>query len=87
MKPLRREMIEDMQLAGFSPRTQEAYVRGVRQLAELYMKSPDQIDESRFVHPLRRQESRWPVPMGFGKVVDLKVTPEARRKNIVVCGE
>jgi site-specific recombinase XerD len=38
-------MIEDMQLAGFSPRTQEAYVRGVRQLAEHYMKSPDRIGE------------------------------------------
>jgi site-specific recombinase XerD len=38
-------MVEDMQLAGFTPRTQEAYVRGVRQLAEHYMKSPDGIGE------------------------------------------
>jgi len=34
-----------MQLRGFSERTQEAYVRAVRQLAEHYHKSPDQINE------------------------------------------
>ena len=45
MTTLRQKMIEAMQLAGFSPRTQEAYLRGVRQLAEHYMKSPDQIEE------------------------------------------
>ena len=45
MKSLRKQMIEDMQLAGFSERTQVSYVRGVRQLAEHYMKSPDQIVE------------------------------------------
>ena len=45
MSALRHKMVEDMQLAGFALRTQEAYVRGVRQLAEHYMKSPDQIVE------------------------------------------
>jgi len=45
MSALRRKMVENMQLAGFSPRTQEAYVRGVRQLAEHYMKSPAEIGE------------------------------------------
>lgn len=34
MTQLRQRMIEDMQLRGLSPRTQEAYVRAVRQLAE-----------------------------------------------------
>jgi site-specific recombinase XerD len=38
-------MIEDMQLRGLSPRTQEAYVRAVRYLAAYYNKSPDQIGE------------------------------------------
>jgi len=33
MTPLRQRMLEDMQLRAFSPRTQEAYVRAVRQLA------------------------------------------------------
>ena len=47
MTPLRKRMIEDMQLRGFSERTQEAYVRAVRQLAAHYHKSPDQISEDR----------------------------------------
>ncbi len=34
MTPLRQGMIEDMQLRGFSARTQECYVATVRQLAE-----------------------------------------------------
>jgi site-specific recombinase XerD len=38
-------MIEDMQLRGFSPRTQEAYVRAVRQLAAHFHKPPDRISE------------------------------------------
>jgi site-specific recombinase XerD len=38
-------MIEDMQLRGLSGRTQETYVRVVRQLAEYYDKSPDQLSE------------------------------------------
>ena len=45
MTALRQKMIEAMQLAGFSERTQQSYLRGVRQLAEHYMKSPDQISE------------------------------------------
>ena len=39
--PLRKRFIEDLQLAGMSPRTQEVYVGAVRQLAEHYGKSPD----------------------------------------------
>jgi site-specific recombinase XerD len=38
-------MIEDMQLRGLSENTQVAYVLAVRQLAEHYSKSPDQITE------------------------------------------
>jgi len=38
-------MIEDMQLRGLSERTQQSYVGVVRQLAEYYGKSPDQINE------------------------------------------
>jgi integrase/recombinase XerD len=43
MTPLRQRMIEDMQLRGLAPRTQEAYVGAVKQLAEHYHKSPDLI--------------------------------------------
>ena len=46
MTPLRQKMIEDMQLRGLSARTQETYVRVVRQLAAYYGKSPDQLSEA-----------------------------------------
>jgi integrase/recombinase XerD len=45
MSALRQRMIEDMQLRGLSERTQESYVRAVRQLAEHYGKSPDHLSE------------------------------------------
>jgi integrase/recombinase XerD len=45
MTPLRRRMIEDMQLRGLSERTQETYTRAVRQLTEHYGVSPDQLTE------------------------------------------
>ena len=45
MTTMRQRMIEDMQLRGLSERTQVAYVRSVRQLAEHCGKSPDQISE------------------------------------------
>jgi len=38
-------MVEDMQLRGLSKKTQEAYVRAVRQLGEHYGRSPDRINE------------------------------------------
>jgi site-specific recombinase XerD len=38
-------MIQDMQLRGFSARTQECYAAAVRQLAEHYHTSPDQLTE------------------------------------------
>ena len=45
MKPLRKRMIEDLQLKGMGERTQQMYVRAVRQLSEHYNKSPDRIKE------------------------------------------
>ncbi len=45
MTDLRKRMIEDMQLAGLSQGTLEAYVRSVRQLAEHFHLSPDRITE------------------------------------------
>jgi integrase/recombinase XerD len=45
MTPLRQRMIADLQLRGLAERTQEMYVRAVRQLAEHYHKSPDRITE------------------------------------------
>lgn len=45
MTELRKRFIQDLQLRGMSERTQEMYVRAVRQLAEHYQKSPDKITE------------------------------------------
>ena len=45
MTELRKRMIECLQLRGFSERTQEAYLRAVRQLAQHFKKSPDLVTE------------------------------------------
>lgn len=45
MTALRQRMIEDMQLHSFAERTQDAYLRAVRQLAAYYNKPPDQVTE------------------------------------------
>ncbi|MCA9974336.1 MAG: phage integrase N-terminal SAM-like domain-containing protein [Anaerolineales bacterium] len=45
MSPLRQRMFQEMQLRGLAPRTQEAYTTAVRQLADYFRKSPDQIAE------------------------------------------
>ena len=45
--PLRQRMIEDMQLHGLSANTQDAYVRAIKQLAEYYNRSPEQITQER----------------------------------------
>lgn len=45
MTPLRQRMIQDMQLHGLAAKTQDAYLRAVKQLAEHYHKSPDLITE------------------------------------------
>lgn len=48
--PLRQRMVEDMQLRGLAEKTQDAYVRAVRQLAEYYHKAPDRISEEELRH-------------------------------------
>ena len=43
---LRQRMLQDLQLAGLSERTQEAYLRAVRLLAEHFHTPPDQLHET-----------------------------------------
>jgi integrase/recombinase XerD len=43
---LRQQMLQDLQLAGLSERTQEAYLRAVRKLAAHHKQSPDQLTEA-----------------------------------------
>ena len=45
MSPLRKRMIEDMQLHGLSANTQEAYLRAIRLLSEYVHHSPDKVTE------------------------------------------
>src|SRR4051794_28401780 len=45
MTPLRQRMLDDMQLRGFSPKTQHVYLFAVQQFAQYYAKSPDQVTE------------------------------------------
>lgn len=54
-------MIDAMQLQSFAPKTQDAYLRAVRKLAEFYDKSPAQITEAElcqyFLH--RKNVDQW----------------------------
>ncbi len=43
---LRQRMLQDLQLAGLGDRTQDAYLRAVRQLAAHYRIAPDRLTES-----------------------------------------
>jgi integrase/recombinase XerD len=43
MTPLRQKLIDEIQLRGFSPNTQDSYVRSVAGLAQFYDRSPDKI--------------------------------------------
>ena len=45
MTPLRKRMTEDLQLKGYSPKTQLAYLQAVQKLARHYAKSPSAISE------------------------------------------
>jgi len=45
MTPLRKRMIQDMQLKGYSESTQKLYVSAVRQLCEHFSKAPGQLTE------------------------------------------
>jgi len=57
MTQLRQQMIEDLQLGGLAPNTQEAYLGAVRRLALHYGKPPDQVTEDElrryFLHLLQ----------------------------------
>jgi integrase/recombinase XerD len=61
MGVLRERMIEDMQLRGFSPRTQQSYSRAVWKLAQHYHKSPDLVtdEELRQYFLYRTNVSGW----------------------------
>ena len=45
MTTLRQKLIDEIQLRGFSPHTQDSYVRSVTSLARFYHRPPDQIGD------------------------------------------
>jgi integrase/recombinase XerD len=45
MTALRRRMLEDLQLRGLAPRTQQCYLEAVKHLAQHYRRAPDDISE------------------------------------------
>jgi integrase/recombinase XerD len=50
MTPLRQRMLEDLQLRGLAPRTQQSYLQAVQQLAQHYGKSPDRLTDEDLRH-------------------------------------
>jgi len=60
MTPLRKRMTEDLQLKGYSPKTQSAYLWAVEKLARHYHKSPAMITEEElrayFLHLTRVEQ-------------------------------
>jgi site-specific recombinase XerD len=45
MTSLRHRMLEDLQLRGLAPRTQQCYLEAVKHLSQHYRRAPDQINE------------------------------------------
>jgi integrase/recombinase XerD len=50
MTSLRRRMLEDLQLRGLAPTTQQCYLDAVRQLAHHYRRPPDQLSDEELRH-------------------------------------
>src|SRR5215211_2110915 len=50
MTALRRRMLEDLQLRGLAPRTQQCYLDAVKHLAQHYRRAPDHISEEELRH-------------------------------------
>jgi hypothetical protein len=57
MTTLRQQMTQDFQIAGLSERTQEAYPRAVRQLADHYRQAPDRLSEQQWDPPASRSHA------------------------------
>jgi integrase/recombinase XerD len=51
MTPLRRRMIEDMQIRNLAPRTQTSYVEQVDRFARHFRKSPERLGTAETLDP------------------------------------
>lgn len=63
MTPLRRQMIEQMQLRRLAPKTQQAYIGAVLGLSKYYRTSPDQLSNEQvqryLVYLIEERELAW----------------------------
>ena len=63
MTPLRQRMIEDMRLRNFSSHTIDAYVHAVKQFANHYKRSPEQLSgedvRQYLLHLVQEQHASW----------------------------
>jgi len=63
MTPLRQRFIEDLQLRNRSPKTIEAYVYHVRELARYFKQSPEQLGDDQIhrylLHLLHHKQASW----------------------------
>ena len=57
MSPLRRRMIEDMTIRKLAPKTQQGYIRTVRDFAAFLGRSPDSV-----IEPCLKQRERVIIP-------------------------
>jgi len=53
MTTLRRRRLEDLQLRGLAPKTQQCYVAAVHQLAQYYRRAPDRLGAEELRHYFR----------------------------------
>ena len=90
MTPLRQRMIEDMQLAGYSARTQEAYVGAVSQLFGHFKCTPAQLSEEQlreyFLLANERKVSRPTATIESRGVPCSETVPEIAPAPVVVAG-
>ena len=91
MSRLRQRMLEDMQLRGFAEKTQDAYLRGVRQLADHFGKSPEENSEEelrQYFLYFKEREEGLPERVQPGAVCDqvsVRADVEAGLANLQGC--